>query len=76
MTEVQETRVMERQARANGPGRAETAVRKGSLLMGFHVQSRYTSGGLFDLRDGLIDKLDNPLPVTKLWHYKQEPRLS
>ena len=31
----------------------------------------------FDLRDGLIDKLDSsdsPLPVTKLWHYKQEPQ--
>ena len=22
-----------------------------------------------DLRDGLIDNLDSPLPVTKLWHY-------
>jgi hypothetical protein len=28
----------------------------------------------FDLRDSLIDKLDSPLPVTKLWHYKQEPQ--
>jgi hypothetical protein len=49
VTEVQETRVTERQARDNGPGRAETAVRKGSLLMGFHVQSRFTRGGPFDL---------------------------
>jgi hypothetical protein len=60
---------MERQARDNGPGRAETAVRQGSLLIGFHVQRRYNSGGPFrPARDGLIDQLDSPLPVTKLRH--------
>ena len=75
MTEVQETRVTERQARDNGPGRAETAVRKGSLLMASMYRVALPEEAPFDLRDGLIDKLDSPLPVTKLWTINKSPRL-